>query len=374
MIGERDIQELAAYEPGETPVVSLYLNVDPTQRTTDAYKLRMRGLLKNADRPELAEDLAAIEKYIEHQYDWSGRGVVLFSNQSEDLWKAFPIAVPLSSSRLEIGRRPFIRPLVHLLDTYGNYGVVLVDRQGARLYHIHMGQLLDSTGYLGEEIRRLKKGGGSSRGGAVASRSGGRGGSQREREIATQNLRDVMEITTAFFEEKKPKHLLLAGTEETVAQFRDMLPKHLTDAVVGTLTMDMTAKDNEVLERSLEIVRQADKEREAKLVKTAITAAAKGSNGVIRLDDTLGAVSEGRVQTLIVSDGFHAPGYRCKSCTYLTGQTLSACPFCGGEIREIPDAVELAIQRVTEQGGEVEIIEDKEKLDAAGGIGALLRY
>ncbi len=181
-------------------------------------------------------------------------------------------------------------------------------------------------------------------------------------------------MTTAFFEEKKPKHLLLAGTGETVAQFREMLPKHLTDAIVGTFSMDMTAKDHEVLESSLEIVRQADEEREVKLVRTAITAAAKGSNGVIRLDDTLGAVSEGRVHTLIVSDGFHAPGYRCKSCTYLTGQMLSACPFCGGEIREIPDAVELAIQRVTEQGGEVEIIEDKEKLDAAGGIGALLRY
>jgi peptide subunit release factor 1 (eRF1) len=77
---------------------------------------------------------------------------------------------------------------------------------------------------------------------------------------------------------------------------------------------------------------------------------------------------------LIVSDGFRAPGYRCKSCAYLTGQILSACPFCGGEIREIPDAVELAIQRVTEQGGDVEIIEQKEKLDTAGGIGALLRY
>lgn len=374
MISERELQELAAYVPGDTPVVSLYLNVDPTQRTTEAYKLRLRGLLKDADRPELADDLDAIEKYIEHQYDWSGKGVVLFSNQSEGLWKSYPIAVPLAKSRLEIGRRPFIRPLVHLLDTYGSFGVVIVDRQGARLYDIHMGQLLESKGFLGEEIRRVKKGGGSTRGGGIASRSGGRGGSQRERELATQNLRNMVEETTAFFETKKLKHLLIAGTGETVAQFREMLPKQLQDAIVGTFSMEMTAKDNEVLERSLEIVRLADQKREGGLVSSAITGAAKGSNGVIRLDDTLGAVSEGRVQTLIVSEGFQAPGYRCKSCTYLTAQVLSACPFCGGEIREISDAVELAIQRVTEQGGKVEIIEEKKKLDAAGGIAALLRY
>jgi peptide chain release factor subunit 1 len=374
MISDKELQALAAYEPTETPVVSLYLNVDPAQRTTDGYKLRLRGLLKDASRPDLARDLEAIEKYFEHEYDWSGKGVVLFSNQSDRFWRSYPIAVPLPRSQLEIGPKPFIRPLVHLLDTYGSYGVVAVDRQGARLFHIHLGQLLDTRGFLGEGIRKVKRGGGSSRGGAVASRSGGGGGAQHERELAVQNLRDSAEETAAFFEAKSLKHLLIGGTDETVAQFRELLPKHLQDAVVGTFSIDMNAKDHDVLERSLEVVQRADQKREAGLVEAAITAAAKGSNGVIRLDDTLGAVSEGRVQTLVVSDGYHAPGYRCQSCTYITGQALSACPFCGGEISEIPDAVELAIRRVMEQGGEVEIIRQKEKLDSAGGIGALLRY
>ncbi len=81
---------------------------------------------------------------------------------------------------------------------------------------------------------------------------------------------------------------------------------------MGSFSIDMIANENEVMERSLEIVQVADQEREAALVSTVVTAAAKGSNGVIRLDDTLGAVYEGRVKTLIVSDGYHAPGYRCK--------------------------------------------------------------
>jgi len=372
MISEKDIQELAGYKRTESPVVSLYLNVDPLSRTTDGYKLRLRGLLKDADRPDLAKDLEAIERFFDHEYDWSGRGVALFSNQATGFWQTYSLAVPLRRSRLEIGNRPFIRPLVRLTDVYGSFGVVLVDRQGARFFDFHMGQLIETEGVLGEEVRRIKKGGGSSRGGA--SRSGGRGGSQRERETAAQNLRKAADATTSFFEQKNLKHLLVAGTDETVAQFRELLPKQHQDAIVGTFSIDMTAKETEVLERSLEIAQQADQEREAALVSTVITAAAKGSNGVIRLADTLGAVSEGRVQTLIVSDNFRAPGYRCQSCTFITDQALSACPFCGGEIGEIPDAVELAIRRVTEQGGEIEIIEEKEKLDNAGGIGALLRY
>jgi rubrerythrin len=372
MISEKELQELAAFERTDTPVVSLYLNVDPTQTTTDGYRLRLRGLLKEAYRPEVAQDLEAIEKFIEHEYDWGGRGLVLFSSQPVGFWKTYSLAVPVTRSRLEIGHRPVIRPLVHLLDVYGSFAVVIADRQGARLLSFHMGQLVKAEEFLGKESRRLKKGGGSSRGGAT--RSGGRGGSRRERELAAQNLRDAAAATVAFFEQSSLKHLLLAGTDETVAQLRELLPRPLQDSVVGTFSIEMNAQDSEVLERALEIVQQATQKREAELVETVITAAAKGSNGVIRLDDTLGSVSEGRVQTLIVSDGFMAAGYRCQSCAYITGQSLSACPFCGGVVSEIPDAVELAVRRVMEQGGEVTIIEQCDRLDVAGGIGALLRY
>jgi peptide subunit release factor 1 (eRF1) len=372
MITEKTLQELAGYEPQETPVVSLYLNVDPTQRTTEAYKLRLRGLIKEIGRPDLTQDFQAIERYFEHEYDWRGRGVAVFSSEEAGFWRTFPLAVPVNRSRLEVGPKPFIRPLVSLYDKYGSFAVALVDRQGARLFDFNMGELIETDGVLGEEVRRIKKGGGSSRTGA--SRSGGRGGAQREREVANQNLREAAEATTAFFEQKRLKHLLIAGTDETVSQFQELLPKHLQDEIVGTFSADMNANQGEILERSLEIVQVADQRREAELVEKAVTGAAKGTNGVIRLDDTLGAVSEGRVQILLVSDGYRAPGFRCRSCTYLTAQQLSACPFCGGEVQRIDDAVELAIQRVTEQGGSIEMIEDSEEIDRAGGIAAMLRY
>jgi peptide chain release factor subunit 1 len=372
MITDKTLQELAGYEPTKTPVISLYLNVDPTQRTTEAYKLRLRGLIKEAGRADLAQDFQAIERYIEHEYDWHGRGVVIFSNQRAGFWRTLPLAVPVRRSRMEIGSRPFIRPLVSLYDKFSSFGVALVDRQGARLFDFNMGQLIETDGVLGEDVRRIKKGGGSSRTGAT--RSGGGGGAQREREVANQNLRDAAEATVSFFEQKRLRHLLIAGTDEVVSQFQELLPKHLQEGIVGTFSADMNAREGEILERSLEIVQSVDQQREVELVDKAITGAAKGTNGVIRLDDTLGAVSEGRVQVLVVSDGFRAPGYRCRSCTYLTAQELSACPFCGGEIQRIDDAVELAIQRVAEQGGSIEVLETSTELDNAGGIGAVLRY
>jgi predicted alternative tryptophan synthase beta-subunit len=48
MFRQKDLQELAAYQ-GQTPILSVYLNVDPTERTTDEYRLALRQMLKRAN-------------------------------------------------------------------------------------------------------------------------------------------------------------------------------------------------------------------------------------------------------------------------------------------------------------------------------------
>ncbi|MFN3929331.1 MAG: hypothetical protein ACK4OK_06830, partial [Thermoflexus sp.] len=112
---------------------------------------------------------------------------------------------------------------------------------------------------------------------------------------------------------------------------------------------------------------------ESALVDTAITAAAKGGNGVIGLDDTLRAAVEGRVQVLLVADGFHAPAWRCKGCGFLTATPRAACPFCGAAFEQLPDAVDWLIATVLENGGQVEIVEGHPRLQEIG-VAALLRY
>ena len=45
MFKQEDLRELAAYQ-AETPILSVYLNVDPTEHTTDEYRLALRQVLK----------------------------------------------------------------------------------------------------------------------------------------------------------------------------------------------------------------------------------------------------------------------------------------------------------------------------------------
>ncbi len=153
-----------------------------------------------------------------------------------------------------------------------------------------------------------------------------------------------------------------------------MLPKAWQTLVIGSFAVDMNAGTSEIIDKALKVAQQAEAERERTLVERLVTTAAKGGEAVVTLDDTLEAVHAGRVQRLVLAEGFRQAGYRCQGCDYLTVQEMPECPFCGSSFRQIKDAVEFAVRRVLEEGGEVEVISHASDLESAGNIGALLRY
>jgi peptide chain release factor subunit 1 len=365
MFTDSVLRELLNYSSPD-PVLSVYMNTDMTEGTADALKLRLRTLLKEVHLPK---DEAAILKYFELEREWTGRSVAMFSCAAQNYFRAFPIAVPVRS-RVFIGEQPYVKPLADLMDAYGGYGVALVDKQGARLFQFHLGELKEQEGILGEEVRRTKRGGASS----LFGRLGGIGGKARHsEETIERNLKESAEFAARFFEENHVRRILIGGTEENVNQFKGYLPKTWQSLVIGTFPIGMTARPDEVQKKALDIGQQAERRREMRLVEKMITSAAKGADGVVRLDDTLSAVHDGRVQTLIVREGYRAEGFQCLGCGYITTQNLTACPFCGKSFLQIKDAVEMAVRKVMKDGGDVEVVYENPKLEEIG-IGGVLRY
>ncbi len=365
MITDRDLQELLGFSSPET-VLSVYLNTEPLEGNAETLKLRLRSMLEVVSSPE---DKAAVLNYFEHAHEWKGRSVAIFSCAARDFFRAFPLAASVRS-QVRVGEHPYVKPLADLLDSFGGYGVVLIDKQGARLFLFQLGELIEQEGILGEAVRHTKRGGASS----VHGQRGGTAGQTRYSEaVVDRNIKEAVEFAIRFFEENRVRRILIGGTDGNVAQFRSHLPKAWQSLVVGTFPMSMTTKHTEVLARTMEIGQQAERHREARLVDAIITSAAKDAGGVVRLDETLSAVHEGRVQTLIVQEGYRSAGYQCKGCDYLTTQKLATCPFCGQGFAEIEDAVEMAVRKVMQSGGDVEIVYANPSLEKLG-IGALLRY
>ncbi len=366
MLTETNLQELLGYQT-EHPVLSVYLNTDPTEGSADVYKSNLRGMLKDI---KLAADVLAVENYFSRDYDRTGRGVVVFSCAPDTFLRAYPLAIPVRNQVI-VSDRPHVKPLASLLDYYGGYGVALVDKQGARLFSFHLGELKEQEGILGEIIHHTKHGGASAKPGM---RGGMAGQTRYEDEVAGRNMRDVAEFAASFFSENNVRRVLLGGTEENIAVLRNQLPKSWQSLIVGTFPMSMTASKLEVLERTMQIGKEAEFRKEEQLLKKLVTGAAKERKGVLNLDETLGAVHDGRVQELVIQDGYRASGYRCQGCGYITAVELSKCQFCGSSFEQIPDAVEMAVYKVMKGGGEVEVLQHEHKVDGFTNIGALLRY
>jgi peptide subunit release factor 1 (eRF1) len=156
-----------------------------------------------------------------------------------------------------------------------------------------------------------------------------------------------------------------------------MLPKALQNKVIGDISIDMYASASEVLNRTMGIIQHSVAERKSELVQDMISASynEKGSLGLAK---TVQAVQEQRVQTLVISEGYTAPGSVCEHCGYLTlrpgvEQSHEQCPVCGGQARPVPDIVELLVRRALGMDVEVVFVED-EALTEAGSIGALWRF
>ncbi len=365
MLSENDLRELLVFTTTE-PVLSVYLNTDPSEGNADTHKLRLRSMIKDIN---LTKDVENIEKFFEHSYNWSGRGVAVFSCSAKDFFRAYPLAVPVRNL-VHISDRPSVKPLAALLDNYGGYGVVLVDKQGARLFFFHMGELREQEGVLGENVKRAKHGAGGS---TVPGRRGASAASRTVDEVVDRNIKEAVDFSVHFFEANHVRRVLVGGTDENVKLFVHQLPKAWQSLVMGTFPMSMTATHNDVRTRALELGMQAEAEREKRLVGRLEDLNAKAGGAVVGLEATIAAVNEGRVQTLLISDGFRKNAYRCKSTGWLTTRPEEVC---NGEedVEKVYDVVDLLVNQVMRSGGDVEVILSTEQLDRLGSIGAILRY
>ncbi len=249
MFTESSLQKIKDFSTGD-PIISLYLNTEPSRGNAETHRLRLRNMIKDIS---LKQDADAIEKYFNYSYDWSGRSVAVFSCAPADFFHAIPLAVPVKDF-IQIGSKAAVDQLEDLLQEFSNIGVIVVDKQGARLFHFHLGELVEQEGYLGDLVKHVKDGGASS---AHGLRGGSLAGGRTVRETIDRNQREIAEAATKFLEKKRVRRILIGGTDENVSHFRNFMPKAMQSLVVGSFAMAMTATTSEVLHKVLQTLQES---------------------------------------------------------------------------------------------------------------------
>lgn len=371
MISEAAVRALAA-RTGDPAVATIYLDVDGRHRPVRAdYEAAFERLAKELRRRARARDDARLAKDvdadIEAMRSWLGReldrretrGVALFSNAERGYFEAVPLPRSVRDEAA-LGPTPRVTPILALLDEHERFLVALVDRKRLRLLRFELGEV-EELPTLVDVVPRTTD-------------SPDKWGNwvKYTEEAFRAHFRRAADYVAASLARWPTHRVLLGGPDEAVAGVADNLPPAVAAVVAGRVHVRVAAPVKEIVEAALEVEESVERRHEAEAVEELRQRAAGGERAVVGLAATLSALKEGRVDTLLVSEGFAAPGAECPSCGHV-GVGTRQCPRCGTTNIEIDDVVEVAVDLAVGQRATVEFCRGGE-LDRFGRIGALERY
>jgi peptide subunit release factor 1 (eRF1) len=296
--GMSDVLKLSGFEAAPYLVLSLYLNAEARTQELPAIRSRAHALLhqareelerrwdelehdvREAARRDLEECRAFTDQFVPRG---ACRGLALFSCAGRE-WQqhaALPRPVP---DRYAWDQDPLVLPIVRLVEEYPRTGVILLDREQARLFASRLGEL--------EELREVR----DDIPGQV--RGGGRFGGLQERRIERhvedqvhRHLKHVAAEAREVFRSWPVTWLLVGGNTELFEDFRHCLVPELRDRWAKELEIAADAPLEQLRETVLAAEEDLNRGREAALLRQLYDEWRSNGYGVVGIDETLRAAT-----------------------------------------------------------------------------------
>lgn len=369
VLTEAAIRELAGIRGESGPITSCYLDVDGRRLTRHQdVEHELDGMLRTARQRanghrSVHDDLRRIEAYVRGGLDRSEtRGLAIFASSANDLWEVIELPVPVRS-QVVINSSPAVGQLESVVQEHEPIGVLLADKQRARLFVFEMGRLAERSELIDELPRDYDARGDRERGTPQ----------HHVEELAHQHLRHAARAAFDLFQEHGFQHLVIGAPDAIASELEAALHPYLRERLGGRVHVAVSATEAAVREAAETVEAEVERAREAELVGRLREAVATGRRGAGGLAAALVALNEHRVERLVVSKGFAQEGWRCPQTAALA-VVGPKNPANGVAMERVPDVVEDAIEEALTQGVRVTICVGNADLDVLGRIGALLRY
>jgi peptide chain release factor subunit 1 len=370
---DRDqLRALAELRLDRPVVLSLYLNLDPSQfATPPARKSSIRSLIDEADRrvrernglshddrASLQASLGRAKALLENDLPTDGaHALAVFASEQNDLFEALklPRSVP---NRVAIGHSPLVGPLARIARRE-RWCVTLVNRRDARILRGGADGL--------REVQRIHDdvSGQHDQGGWSQSRY--QRGVEKEKD---DHLKTTCDALLRHFKRQPFQRLIVGGPREVVTDFEQKLHHYLSERLAGRVEVDVErSSPDQVLEAARPLIEKLEREREHEALERL------GERGACGIEDVLPPLNERRVELLILDEQFGGvTGVQCLDCGWL-GLEGDRCPADGSETVELDDLTEAMIELSVQQSADLLAVHhEREALERYGGVAALLRF
>jgi peptide subunit release factor 1 (eRF1) len=377
MITREDIRELSQFrfQEDEPCAVSFYFQPatpkDKSHReegilAKDLVRQALHKINGNGNDPSAKADLEKILATASQMRGVQSNARAIFAYGKRKFWREFELPPALPATQLFVNRRFHLKPLAALLGAQPRLGVLLLDHHRARFFDLRLDQLTESADRFHVLSRRGKSDGFAGYDAGHAER--------RVADDALHHFKDIAALLKTQAEKGVWEKLIVGCHQRTWHDFQPYLHPLVQQRLLAHFTAEIAASNDEIREHATRVLRQSQHRRCHQLVDEVLNQAKSHRRGATGLRRVLRSLQLGEVQTLLMSERYHACAVECTKCGYLDSHMVRHCPACGHATRELEDVSDALIPMAIRKDIELFYVKDSSELDKAGNIAALLRF
>jgi hypothetical protein len=383
MLSPAQLKKLAGLEPGEH-VLSVHCRTDPRDPSNRGQAPGWLVALRNGfrdlaaslsegtreDRLALRSLIAELETRISH-LDGSqrGRSLAWFVTPSGAFDRWLTLQLPLQGDVVVWDPRPFISPLVEVVDRGQSTGIVLVGGERVRLLHWEQGIIEEPDRSTFDlelgDWRRYEAYAPANPAMAQQTATNRASFDRRVEEWRERFFETAARETAGRLEEIGWERILLAAEGQVASAFAASLPASVRARLVAELDLNVVDQPPAAVAAQIEPRLEEAWRRDAvQLVETAAARAKGGGAASLGIEETVWALGEHRVEHLLldpraVAEAHQGPGarefLRGASPQLLAERSVEAAILSGARVTSLADGQSAALAE-------------------AVGMAALLRY
>lgn len=367
------VAELEAFRAPERRVSSYYLDLDSRHwGNSEAVRLGVKNALaKHRERLDQLDVRPALRQALRRDGELvqelalltagqrGTRSLACFVASENGYARALRLPWPVRD-RAFFEDRFVLWPLRQVLDQADRYGLVLTDKDDARLFLFFQEQIEEVADVIDTIPGRVR----------FPDPFGETHYMRKHVEHFHHHFERVAEAALRLYEREPFEHLIIGGLWETLPQFESHLHRYLRDRIVARWDIDVHTPTSQILERALPEEQQF-LQRQALDIWKAIQDQ-RPQRGALGLEEVLAALWQRRVQALLMEPDVTLPGFRCSACGRLH-RSGGPCVECGGKMADVPDVHDEAVREAVEQSAQLRYYSDP-VLNEADSIAALRRF
>jgi len=367
------LSKLLDAQPGTEPYISIYLNTGPNENGKKEFDIFLKKQLSDhmavleqgsTKRDAFQADSEKINEFVE-SLDPSVRGVAIFAGSgNNDFFETYEFAVPFEENQFHVFERPFVSPLVRLVDQHPTFATVAADTNSAHIYVFRRAEITRR-----EDIQNTK---------TNRSEVGGWSQMRYQRHIENfhqQHAKEVIAELDKIVSNDRIEYVVLAGDEAVIIPLlREEMTEQLSKKVVATLPLNVNTPEHEVSEAAREALAESISNQEKELIENLFEVNYDDGVGVTGFEKTLSALLNGQVQELYLSSNLDDIGFNRENVKVLLKDYAPGLDDEMPDTRERELMIDELIRQAATSADEIRFIGDEHLLKTAGGVGAILRY